>query len=60
MSIKIISKIYNDLKETFNQYEIYDTEIDLIKDIIVFEGDANDTKVNYHFLFTFSLSAIQM
>ena len=45
MSIKIIDKIYSDLKSAFNEYKIFDLEISLIKDMIVFEGKSSNEKV---------------
>ena len=43
MSIKIIDKIYEDLKLEFNNYKISENEIKLIKDMIVYtEGGDKD------------------
>ena len=44
MSIQIIDKIYKDLENQFTQNEITSTEVELIKDMIVFRE--NNEKIS--------------
>jgi hypothetical protein len=45
MSIKIIDKIFNDLKDKFEIHKIREQEIELIKDMIVFKYKNYDEKM---------------
>jgi hypothetical protein len=56
MSIKIIDKIYKDLKIEFNKNEIREEEIKLIKDMIVYtDGGDKDITGDQKVCFLFYL-----
>jgi hypothetical protein len=45
MSLKLIDRIYENLKDSFNEREIKENEIDMIKDMIHFEGEKGPNKM---------------